>query len=379
MKSRTTWTVAIFLFVFADAIAMQMRGALLPSFQETFAVSEGMLGLIAPAGTVGFLLAVLAIGLLAGRIAPERALLFGVGGTALALFLLSASPTYLILLMLLFAQGTFTGIGRGIDRPILSHLYPTRRGKLFTLYSLAWALGATSGPLAVTAVLWFGDWRLAFALLALALCPLVILLWRIELPEVAKNERPISLEAVRELLRMPAIGGMSVALALTGGIEGAIFTWLPYFSLQYFDRASANLALTTFLLAYVPGRFVYSRVIERVDYLDLILLVSLLSLPLLVVTFALATGPFLFVAIFLLGFVVSGLFPVLSAFGVDTVPEYSGPVNAVATSATYVGIAVVPVVIGVLAEFYGIEVAMTSLIVLGVGLIAVSVATRAAA
>ena len=70
----------------------------------------------------------------------------------------------------------------------------------------------------------------------------------------------------------------------------------------------------------------------------------------------------MFLAIGLLGFVISGLFPTLSAFGVAVVPN--GPVNALATSSSYVRIAVVSPLVGVAASVVGIEQALAIPLVL---------------
>jgi hypothetical protein len=35
---------------------------------------------------------------------------------------------------------------------------------------------------------------------------------------------------LRTLARQQSIAGMGIALALNGGVEGSLFTWLPYFA-----------------------------------------------------------------------------------------------------------------------------------------------------
>lgn len=148
---RRTWTVAILLFVFADGLGFQMRGALLPSIESTFAVSPGLLGLISTAGTVGFMIAVLSTGLLSGRIDPDRVLLRSVGIVVAAVLLAAVSPLFPIFLVALFVRGVVTGPFRALDRAVLSHLYPSQRGRIFNRYAFVWAIGATAGPLVVTA------------------------------------------------------------------------------------------------------------------------------------------------------------------------------------------------------------------------------------
>src|SRR6056297_887783 len=166
MVKRKLWTAAVFLFIIVDGITSQVRGALLPSIKESFTVSDSLLGLVAPAGTLGYLLAAVAVGFAATRLDTRRFLLVGAGGTALFLALLSQVPTYALLLVFLLGQGVTIGVFRGLDRPLLSTLYPENRGRLFNLYALTWAVGAAAGPLFVNRILTTSEWRVTFLVLA---------------------------------------------------------------------------------------------------------------------------------------------------------------------------------------------------------------------
>ncbi|MFW5918427.1 MAG: MFS transporter, partial [Haloferacaceae archaeon] len=278
--------------------------------------------------------------------------------TAASLVVMSGAPVYWLFLLALVGQGTATGVVRGLDRPILSHLYPGQRGRVFTLHALAWGMGAVAGPLVVNQVLSITDWRATYALLAAFFLPLSILLWRLDLPGDVSGERELSVGALSELLRTPAIAGMGLAMVLVGGLEGTIFTWLPYYGIDVVGRQRSNLLLSTFLLAYIPGRLTYTWLAERVDYLDLTVVLSLGAFPPLYLLFGGVEGRALFAAVFVAGLFTSGFFPLISAFGIDVAPEYSGPVNAIATAGTYAGIAVGPVVVGLLAERFSIASAM---------------------
>jgi MFS family permease len=68
----------IFRFVGVTAVGFLMRGAMLPSIQESFTVSESLLGFVATAGTAGFICAVLVTGLAAGRTDIDRTLRWSV-------------------------------------------------------------------------------------------------------------------------------------------------------------------------------------------------------------------------------------------------------------------------------------------------------------
>lgn len=358
MERRTRWTVAIFLFVALDAASLQIRGALLPQFEAAFDVSPTLLGLVAPAGTAGLFLTVLVVGLAAGRIRIHRTLLLGVLGSGAFLLVMSGAPVYPLFLGALFLHGLSLGGVRALDRALLSHLYPDRRGRLFTLHSLAWAIGAVSGPAFAALVIAVADWRAVFALLGLAFLPIALSIRGLELPERMENEQPISLAGAADLVRDPTILAMTGALLVVGGIEGAIFTWLPYYAGTSLPAALAPLALSAYLLAYVPGRVAYTVLAERVGYARLSLALVLPAIPAMYVAFVLTEGYAMLVAVFVLGLFMSGQFPLLSAVGVEAASEYSGPVNAISTGAIYVGMAVVPTVMGPIADRFGIASAM---------------------
>lgn len=347
------WTAALFLFVFGDAIAMQARGPILPHLEEAFRASEAALGLVAPAGTVGFVGAVVVTGFLAGRLRMRWMLALAAVGVACALLVMAASPLYAVFLLALFAQGSAAGAFRGLDRAVLSHLHAARRGRVFTAYALVWAVGAVLGPQLVSGVLAVADWRAAFVVIACAFLPTIVVASRTDLPSM-DAERSISPSALRELLRRRSVIGACTGMALVGSVEGILFTWLVYYASGFYGTTAANLLLSTYLLAYVPARLGYTFLIDQVPYLALVLAATLPTIPALAVAFSGRSGPALFLAVFVAGMGLSSGFPTLSAYAVEAAPEYSGPLNALTNGATYAGIGIAPAVVGVLAELYGI-------------------------
>jgi fucose permease len=374
--NRLWWTIALFLFVGVDGVGFQMRGALLPSLEASFQVTPGLLGLVATAGTAGFVAAVLTTGAVAGRVDVRKAMLASTALVGASVFAMGFAPAFVAYLGALLVRGVATGPFRTLDRAALSHLYPGDRAKVFNRYALVWAVGATLGPVLVSGAVALGNWRYAYLGLAFAFLPVLGLLWRLDLPDSVEAEEPLTLSDVRSVLRRPAVAGMCVAVVLTGGIEGSLFTWLPYFAARRLDEGTASLVLSAFLLAYVPARLFYSVVVDRVRSIDLVLALGILSLPALYATVYVASGRWLFVAVFALGFLISGIFPTLSAFAVDAAPEFSGPVNALATSASYGGIATVPALVGLYADWYGIRAGLGLLLLGLVAFVGVAAATR---
>lgn len=363
--ARRRWLVVICWFVAVDAVGLQLRGPLLSSLEAEFGASPSLLGLVAPAGLVGFVAALLAMGAVAGRVDIPRTMRLAVVAVGVCAVVLALAPSFLVYLGVLLLRGAATGLFRALDRPLLSHLYPDARGRVFNLYDFAWAVGATLGPVLVVAALALGSWRLAYAVLAVGFVPVAVTLWRLEFPEVGGVERPLRLEDVRSVLGRTEVTGATAALFVSGGVEGGLYTWLPYYARTVLPASTASLTLSVFVLGYVPGRLVYSRIAERVGYLRLVIALTLGGAGVLALALTLR-GTQLLVAMFVLGVLWSGVFPTLAAYAMSAVPSYGGPANAVTTGAGYFGLAVFPAAMGVILEGYGVDSALSLLPVLAV-------------
>lgn len=114
MRDRSLLLLSIFLFVGLAGVVMQMKGALLPNIQDTFPVSKSILGLVAPASAIGFIVSVLTIGMMTGRINIKKFLLMGAGVSSLSLLLVSSSPFFFLLLVFFRYWGSFRRIRYGV-------------------------------------------------------------------------------------------------------------------------------------------------------------------------------------------------------------------------------------------------------------------------
>jgi fucose permease len=356
-RARRAWTLALFAFTGLSGLILQVRGALLPTFGAVFGISEARLGLVAPLATAGYVVPIVAVGAIAGRAPVRRLLLAGVGGTALLLGAVSAAPTYPLLLAALAARMVPTGLVRGLDRPILSHLYADDRGRIFNLQTTCWAIGAALGPALVTVLLPVADWRAVYLVLAALALPLLVAVWRLDPPASLANESALSAADLRRLLRTTEVQAMALMLVLVVGAESTFFTWLPYYGTRFFARGTANLLLSTYLLAYVPGRLGFAWALGRVGVTPLVGAAALVGTAG-VLGLAAAPGSAKFGAVFLVGLLIAGLFPSILAWGTDAVPEYSAPVNAVGMTAGQAGFFVFPALVGVVMTAMGVTVGM---------------------
>lgn len=370
------WLATLFAFVVLDGALIQARGALVPTWGETFSTTESFLGLITPVGTVGFVAAMVLFGSTSGRIDIKRFLLISVALTIAGALLIGTSPTFFLLLAFVGMRSFGTGIFRSLDRTVLSHLYPHSRARVLSLHTMAWAVGATAGPLLVTAALWRSSWQLTYVVLAGALVPVFVALWWLDRPETLDNESSLELDDVKVLLGEPAIYGMAVALIFVGSMESVFFSWLPYYAGELFSETVANLTLSIYLVAYVPGRLTFSYLAERYRFTDLLVGVGVVLVVAMYAALVLASGTGLLALVFVIGFFISGLFPTLISMGIESRPSFTGPVNVTANVAAQTGFFLAPATVGVIADATTIETAMLLQIALAGALVVIVVGLK---
>ncbi|WP_235853520.1 MFS transporter [Halosimplex salinum] len=362
-RNRRLWTVAIFLMMACTGAVMQVRGAVLPTLGGYFTVPEWQLGLVAPAGTAGYLLVILVVGSSAGRVDARRFIAGGAFLTAGALIAMGLAPSFPVFLGALVVQGAAVGVFRALDRPLLSHFYPNQRGRVYNRYDATWAVGAALGPLAVVLALRAGSWRLVYGAVGVGVLALAVVFRSLRAPAVESNEEPLTRAGLAELVRRPEVLALLAALFFVTGVEGGLFTWLPYYARAELPAGWAELTLTAMLVAYIPGRFACGALTDRLGPLTLLMGVLGLLVPAFAFTFFVAEGPVVLAGVVVIGLLVSGVFPTMMAYATDAVPEHSGPVNALASAVSSISVGGVPALMGVVVGGADAATAMRLLLV----------------
>ena len=361
LDNKKKWTVSALLYLGLGAVVMQMRGAMLPNFQAEFGVSESLLGLVSPAGTLGFTVVALTTGMIAGRVNIRKYIQAGALLTALTTFIIGISPAYSLLLVAILLRGMAGGLPGGLTRPILSHLYPEDRGRIFNIYEAVWAFGAACGPLVATLVLQFSSWRAGYYLLGFSFIPVFFLMLKSSNFPAEIQEEHLTYSRFREIIRNPVIVSVGVVLFLNVGVEGGFFTWLPYYLSRTLPHSVANFALTGFIGAYVPGRILNSFFIKKFSLTSLLLVASSIVTVLITIAFFFTGGYEQIFVIVGIGFFISTIFPNLFALATKSYPQHSGPVNGLMMTFDPLGLSIIPAIMGVVADKFGIAVSMRSM------------------
>jgi fucose permease len=365
-------------------------GPTLPGMISTFGLSLSQGGLISAAQNMGGFLGALLTLWIADRVSHPKAALASFLLLSVALFAVGVAPVYLVLLFAFGATGFFI---RVLDVMLNAHtgeLAGPRSGRRLSMLHLFFSVGAFVGPVVARALMsgglsWDGVYRsvgVGYVLAAILAIPLLRAHLRMEAPgegEAGHPETRSPGSRAAELGPDGSVGsGQSEGVAWTAAslvpvviLGMALFfyaihqvgltSWVPYF-LESSRGAGANAAsigLSAYWVGIIAGRFLMSRVVDRVG--ESVILVSGA-----VVSAAATLGAVLIPTVWLAQglLVVAGItsgatIPLAYSFGFFFLPRRTGSVTAVMALLMLLGRILGPWAIGGVADHAGLLLAMT--------------------
>jgi predicted MFS family arabinose efflux permease len=359
------WRVLLILMLvnFVNYVDRQIIFSLFPSIRRDFGLSYEQLGYLATAFTVVLSLGSFPLGMLADRLSRRAVISAGVLFWSFATFLSGLAGSFHTLLV---ARG-LVGVGEAAYTPagtaVLSATFPREvRARVQGAFDIGmFAGGATGIALGGVMAAAFG-WRAAFFLVGIP--GLLLGLSTLKLP-VTTNAAPKENMPIRELLRVPAF----LALLASGWFSSfagyAYVAWGPELVQDYKGfsprEAALALALTVVLggiCGIAAGAYFSDRLAKRHNWGRTVIIPIGFVLAAPAIYFSIhATGKLAFLAFFGLGaFFLSWYHGPLTATIHDLVPPH-GRASALGFFNFFVNLsamAVAPVVIGRLADRYGL-------------------------
>jgi MFS family permease len=263
------------------------------------------------------------------------------------------------------------GVGNLLYHPAalsaLSELYPTRRGFATAMHQLGASFGDTVGPLAAGLALTYMSWREITLLNVFPGLVMSLVFWlamrNVSLKSVNVAER----RSVRDYLdgaRTLFVDPNMLKIAFLGGAramtQAGLSTFLPIYLANV---AGLSAALVGTYMAVVQGAGIISGPIsgslsDRIGRRPLIAAGMVSSSVMLILLMALRIEWLFILVLALNGFFLYSTSPVLNAWALDIAPPHLGGTSIgilFASQALLGGLA--PIVGGMIADAYGIEVA----------------------
>ena len=364
---------------FLDELASGIPSFASPDIQREFQVSYGM--------AAGWLIA--AFGLLAVVLEPPLFLLadryprrwFVCGGLAtlaVSCFIAASASSYWVLLGALLLFGPASGCGVGLAQATLVDANPGDRERMLLRWTLSGSLGDLCTPLLLIGLAGIGlGWRTAFALSGVLALGFAVSLWRQPFPDLREEDAARAAPRMRELLgdavRSKRLRPWVAGVILCDLLDELVIAFGALFLRDELGLGlqARALILASFTAGGAIGLILSERLLRRFRPLPL-LATSCAASAVLYLLWLGASAPVLSgLLFFAVGLTTAGQYPLASAQAYRALPERSGSVNAVLSLAFALQLPI-PLLLGWVADTYGLLPCLTLLVAQPAGLLAIT-------
>ncbi len=347
---------------------------LLADLSRALDLSPGPLGLALFFGAAASILAMAALGWSADRLGRRLFLISSTGAMSLGIAGLALAGSYATLLAVLMILSAASGLyDVGINAAAVDLEKAAGRRFMAVLHA-AFSAGGMAGALCAGALLQTGvGYRSIFLMLLLPLGAVILGVAAARLPAPG---RPESAGAVERYALYRSLPLLLVAAVATLGLlsEGEMEHWSGLYLRQSLGLPAllGGSGVAVFYAAMAVGRLGAARAIDSFGDRRTLSGAGLLAAG--GMALALATRePTLVVAGFLLvGLALSAVVPIAFSVAGDLAPERAGEAISVVTTLGYGGFLLGPVIVGGLAEIFGLRAALGTIAVAGLAIFALS-------
>ena len=356
VKRRFISTSICFMISFLAAALMTVIGPMLAELTEEFNLTLSQSGLLYTAEFSGFTILIVVAGILADKLG-KRVVWVGVFiALIISLYLFSIVQSFAMALVVMFFAGGSCGPLSSLSIAIISDLNQSTSVKYINLNGVYYGLGAMSGPVAAGICLTnHVPWRSVYFGLSVICLIMLLVSFLASIPKTTVSNR-ISFKAVKKIAKDWRFLLVCVCLFLYSGAECSGWGWMSEYTKDNlgFPVLKSSLAIGVFWLSITLGRIISLPILKKVKPR---IIIGVLAPAAAIATFASAfvSGEaFAWAIIVFMGLTYSAQFSIMLGQGGKRHVEYSGTSIALLTGAGGISMAVIPALIGVVADNFGI-------------------------
>ncbi len=274
---------------------------------------------------------------------------------------------------MMFASFILLGIGNTIIQvsanPLLQDVSPADKlASYMSTSQFVKAIISFSGPLiAAFMASFFGDWRLVLA--AYGLTSLLGALWLLMTPivESKPDRKPATFASCFGLLKNRFVAFMALSIFLIVGVEVATNTNISNILISKYGITMERAAwgISAFFAGETVSRLIGAIILNWIKPRVFLLITALTSLVGVVGVFVSPTFTVALVSIFIIGFGVGNMFPIIFSLSLEKMPDRANEISGLLIMAVSGG-AVIPLVMGLVSTAVS---PLTSISVLGICLL----------
>lgn len=374
--------LSLILLAYVAFIALGMPDGLLgvawPSIRTDFSIPLDSLGILLFAVVTGYMTSSFLNGVLIARLGVGKLLAVSCALTGLALTGYTLVPSWWMMVLL----GVMAGLGAGaIDAGLNTYVASHFGEGLMQWLHASYGIGVTLGPIIMTITLTaLNSWRVGYRVVSgfqivLAACFLLTLpMWN-QKETSAGSDQPKRLTDYKtpmgETLRQPRVWLSALMFFMYVGAEVSLGIWTYSLLIESrgIDPAVAGLWTGSYWATFTVGRILAGLYAKRVGVNLLVkcsLVGALLGAALLVWNPSKVTNV---LAVALIGFSIAPIFPaMISGTSQRVGAHFAANTIGMQMTASGLGTAVIPSLLGVLAGRFSLEVIPICLVVVFLGL-----------
>lgn len=361
-RDRLTWLAYLFLAFYT--FYLNALGPVTPFLKSELNLSYTISSLHFTAFAIGMILAGLFGHLVVQRIGRRHALWIAATGISLGAVLLLLGRTPLLTISGAVIMGTIGSLTLVIIPSLLSDWHGDLRAVAIGEANVLASTSSAAAPLLVgLSVSLAGNWRLALGIMAFA--PILMYLNFRQVPFPANDA--VTGQPAETNTRLPLLYWIYWGAIFLGvAVEFCMISWSADYAenILGLSKANAAQAVSLFLGAMILGRFVMSRLVERIAPRRLVLA----SLAITTVGFLLfwrsSSSLLALTGLFVTGLGVAGFYPLLISLALGAANNNTVQASARAALASGTAILTLPLILGSLADAVGIQPAYSIVILL---------------
>jgi fucose permease len=369
-RDRFTWLAYLSLAFYG--YFLNVLGPITPFLKEQLELSYTVSSLHFTAFAIGILLIGVGGHLFIQRIGRQRSLWIGLFGMSVSALLLLVGKNPIITIGASFLMGLIGSLILAIVPAALSDQHGTMKAVALSEANVIASLFATSAPLLVG---WFahsiGNWR--WALGSMAGIPILMFLG------LGNNSSPAVTSVAEERTRanqsLPSLFWIYwLGIVLGVSVEFCMVFWSADYMEQVLGLTKANAAqaVSLFLAAMIVGRVLGSRLVQRFST-RLVITVSIIIAAIGFLLFWRTDNSWIGLSgLFLTGLGVANLYPLILSLAISAANGNTVQAGARATLASGTAILALPLVLGRLADAFGIRSAYAVVVLLLISVFLIS-------
>ncbi len=322
--SRRSLFGSLLALVFLVNLSRFVFAPLVEPMMSTFEVGPGVAGFVATLAWLGSALPRIPVGYVLTRVGRRHVIAASGVALVVATSVASVAPTIGLIGVAAVLMGLTSGAYFVAGNPLVSELYPDRIGRAIGVHGVSTGLATVAAAPLVGLALAFGGFRLSFVMIGGA--AVAATAWFAA--AARRTDLPVAGAADRDLIAAARAQWPPVLLAVViVGTAGFVWNGVINFYVTYLEvgrgvpESTGRDFLTLLFAAGVPAFWIAGWLADRIAYVPLLLATvggfagSLFALTV-------ANGPLaVAVASVAVGFTLTGLFPAVDTFLLDSLPD----------------------------------------------------------